>query len=112
MCFYLFVYIKNKKDYGAYTSYEPYSNVAYAGQNVNRSRYDMTYSGNVPYSMNNYNYSQAEQNSNPITLTWNVNVYAKIEKSLPDKIRNVFDRSDDENYKHILKNGKFIGREI
>lgn len=87
--------------------------MAYAGQNVNQSRFDMTYSGNVPYSLNNYNYSQAEQNSNPITITWNVNAYAKIKKSLPDKIRNVFNRSDDlsENYKHILKNGELIYRD-
>jgi len=72
---------------------------------------------------NHINPGFQDQNSTPITLTWNVNAYIKTPKSIPTRIKNVFKREeqDDDDYtkfysnhqiqddneseiKHILKN--------
>ncbi len=63
------------------------------------------------------------QNTTPITVTWNVNAYVKNKKSILKRLKSsvkqdeqdqYFDSSlndyvepIDEKYKHILKNGLF-----
>jgi hypothetical protein len=88
--------------------------------------YGQTFYQNADWNQsdNQMNQGFPEQNSTPITITWNVNAYIKTSKNLPTRIKNILNRKDYDDYdyskfyynpqvqedvepdiKHILKNG-------
>lgn len=99
----------------------------YYNYNYGNSSQNNYYPGSG-YSNQNYynNQNQISDNTTPVTLTWNVNAYAKIKTSIIKKIKNKIrppspppekqsnyynyyepQQVEDPKYKHLIKNGIF-----
>lgn len=91
----------------------------YSGEGTNPVRYDMLDTSYMPYSMNSQDYADPYHSTTPITVTWNVNAYAKKKTSVIKKLKKRFRPEpekqldiynpipEDSEYKSILSNGIF-----